>query len=137
MICSNGFTNTFIPDFEGTKRRVPIPSANLRLVQLKCQEVDDDLRWLISLISDSVMRLSEAVGLFKTDIHLQDDIPFINLVPHKWRPLKTGNSKRQTPCLEGRLLAITESLAAPSLNPHINQWSFLSFVVQSRKPTCF
>ena len=95
--CSNGFTNTFIPDLEDTKRRVPIPSTNLRLVQLKCKEIDDDLRWLISLISDSGMRLSEAVGLLKTDIHLQDYIPFIDLVPHRWRPLKTGNSKRRIP----------------------------------------
>ena len=39
--------------------------------------------------------------------------------------------------LEGRLLAITESLTAPSFTPHVNQWSFLSFVLQSRKPTCF
>ena len=62
---------------------MPIPSTNLRLVQLKCKEIDDDLRWLISLISDSGMRLSEAVGLLKADIHLQDDIPFIDLVPHR------------------------------------------------------
>ena len=39
--------------------------------------------------------------------------------------------------LEGQLLAITESLTAPSFIPHVNQWSFLSFVLQSRKPTCF
>ena len=38
---------------------------------------------------------------------------------------------------EGLLLAITESLTAPSFDPHINQWSFLSFVLQSRKPTSF
>ena len=28
---------------------------------MECQAIDDDIRWLIALISDSGMRLSEAV----------------------------------------------------------------------------
>ena len=30
---------------------------------------DDDLRWLVALLSDTGMRLGEAVGLLKSDIH--------------------------------------------------------------------
>jgi integrase len=95
--CSNAFSNTFIPDLEDTKRRIPVPSNNLRLIQMKCKEIDDDLRWLVALISDSGMRLSEAIGLLKTDIHLEGNLPFIDLVAHSWRPLKTVNSKRRIP----------------------------------------
>ena len=57
-----------------------------------CREYNDDLRWLIALLSDTGMRLGEAVGLLKSDINLDLDIPHINLVPHLWRRLKTRGS---------------------------------------------
>jgi hypothetical protein len=43
-------------------RSLPIPSADIQTVQMECQAIDDDIRWLIALISDSGMRLSEAAG---------------------------------------------------------------------------
>jgi len=95
--CVNGFASTFIPEKEGPKRRMPIPTDSLREIQAKCVSIDDDMRWLIALISDSGMRLAEAAGLLKTDIHLEADIPFIELKPHEWRPLKTANSARLIP----------------------------------------
>ena len=42
-----------------TVRRLPIPPADIKTVQLECQAIDDDIRWLIALISDSGMCLSE------------------------------------------------------------------------------
>ena len=36
-------------------------------------ELDDDLRWLIALLSDTGMRLREAVGLLKSDIILDTE----------------------------------------------------------------
>ena len=38
-------------------------------------EIDDDLRWLIALLSDTGMRLGEAVGLLKSDIVLDKENP--------------------------------------------------------------
>ena len=47
--------------------------------------MDDDLRHLVSLISDTGMRLSEAAGLMKSDINLDCDYPHIVI-----RPTPTG-----------------------------------------------
>lgn len=43
------------------------------------------------------MRLQEACGLLVSDIHLDTTTPYIDLVEHPWRRLKTGPSKRQVP----------------------------------------
>ena len=88
LSCVNGFASTFIPEKESPKRRMPVPTDNLRKTQAKCVSIDDDMRWLIALISDSGMRLAEAAELLKTDI------PLITLKQHEWRPLKTANSAR-------------------------------------------
>jgi len=52
------------------------------------------MRWLVALLSDTGMRLGEAVGLAVKDINLDDEIPHINLIPHPWRRLKTKGSER-------------------------------------------
>ena len=44
-------------------------------LQSLCKDIDDEMRWLIALISDTGMRLGEAVGLLKKDIKLDDRIP--------------------------------------------------------------
>jgi hypothetical protein len=43
----------------------------------------------------------------------------------------------EIPPSEGACIAQGFAVTAPSFTLHINQWSFLSFVLQSRKPTCF
>ena len=62
-------------------------------------DIDDDNRWLIALISDTGMRLSEAAGLHVKDISVNSDIPHVNLRAYPWRPLKTKSSERQIPLL--------------------------------------
>ena len=49
------------------------------------------------LLSDSGMRLSEALGLSKDDIKLNNQIPHIKVMPHPWRRLKTRASERYIP----------------------------------------
>ena len=44
--------------------------------------IDDDMRWLIALISDTGMRLGEAAGLHLDDIRLNKPIPDIDLKPY-------------------------------------------------------
>jgi integrase len=51
------------------------------------------------------MRLSEACGLQACDIHLDGDTPYINLVEHPWRRLKTSSSSRQVPLVGASLWA--------------------------------
>ena len=103
--CSNGFAGTYFPDIERINERKPIPVELIKRVQRKCKNQDDDLRWLVALLSDSGMRLGEAVGLLKSEFNLDSEIPHISLKPHQWRTLKTKGSERSTPLVGSSLWA--------------------------------
>ena len=51
-------------------------------MQSLCKDIDDEMRWLIALFSDTGMRLGEASGLLKEDIELHESIPHTDLKPH-------------------------------------------------------
>jgi hypothetical protein len=53
-------------------RRSPIPTSHINSVQKQCEELDDEGRWLISFISDTDMRLSEAAGLHKMNFIIKN-----------------------------------------------------------------
>ena len=57
------------------------------------------------LLSDSGMRLSEALGLAKEDIKLEEPTPHIRLIPHSWRRFKTRSSQRYIPLVGEALWA--------------------------------
>ena len=97
--CRNPFSRVYLPDLNDSKKRKPIPVEHIRQIQEDCMEIDDDVRWLVALISDTGMRLSEAAGL-----HI-NDIPYIDLKPHPWRGLKTKGSQRQIPLVGASLWA--------------------------------
>ena len=100
---TNGFLGTFIPDGLRQTTRKPIPIEVIKNIQQICMTMDDDLRWLIALLSDTGMRLGEAVGLLKSDIILDTDTPHLNLIPHPWRRLKTSGSERKIPLVGASL----------------------------------
>jgi integrase len=102
---NNVFSGTFIPDDEAKTQRLPIPTDVLVTIQNECRQLDDEPRWLIALISDTGMRLSEACGLLTSDICLDGELPHIKLVVHPWRRLKTGPSSRQVPLVGTSLWA--------------------------------
>jgi len=102
---NNVFSGTYIPDDEIKQKRSPVPLDVLRNIQTECQTLNDEPRWLIALISDTGMRLSEACGLLVSDIHLDTSTPYIELKEHPWRRLKTGPSKRQVPLVGSSLWA--------------------------------
>ena len=72
-----------MPEKNDAKDRQPIPKKQLEALQDRCRHLDDDIRWLVALISDSGMRLAEAAGLAKADLKLNHKIPHIDLKPHK------------------------------------------------------
>ena len=76
------------------------------------------MRWLLALISDTGMRLSEAAGLHRDDIILDTSIPHINLKAHPWRRLKTKSSARHIP------LVGTALWAARRLMQHDSSYAF-------------
>ena len=92
-------------------------------------EIDDDLRWLIALISNTGMRLAEATGLLVEDIRLDSEVPFVSVKSHSWRPLKTKGSKRDIP-LVGKAMwsakRIKEILESKFAFPRYNTSTFTS-----------
>ena len=97
LSCSNAFARTYFPTEINPNKRKPIPLDEIKRIQKLCINIDDDMRWLIALISDTGMRLGEAAGLHLDDIRLNEPIPHIDLKPHPWRSLKTKCSERRIP----------------------------------------
>ena len=81
----NPFVGVYHDRSKGVVTRKPIPLDALRRVQSECVQIDDDIRWLVSLVSDTGMRMAEAAGLSVTDFNLQGDIPFVEVRKHPWR----------------------------------------------------
>ncbi|MCH1556210.1 MAG: tyrosine-type recombinase/integrase [Pseudomonadales bacterium] len=102
--CKNPFSGVYLPT-ENNNKRYPIKDKKLQVLQRECVALDDDIRWLVALISDSGMRLSEAVGLLVDDIVLSADQPHINLTKHPHRRLKTDASERIIPLVGSSLWA--------------------------------
>ena len=110
--CSNAFAKTYFPDDDNAQSRHPISMQDLKKVQSLCKDIDDEMRWLIALISDTGMRLGEAAGLLKEDIKVNEPIPHIDLKPHPWRTLKTKGSQRLIPLTKEALWASKRILEA-------------------------
>ena len=95
---TNPFSNIYYDRGAGVSDRVPIPVENIQSIQQKCFDFDDELRWLVALVSDTGMRLSEAAGLLHDDIRMeQGGMLVVSVSPHPWRRLKTKGSRRVIP----------------------------------------
>ena len=92
----NPFSGIYLPTSEPQKRAV-LSSDAVSKVQSECMRLDDELRHIVALISNTGMRLAEAVGLMQDDLELDDPVPYVNVRPHGWRSLKTPSSTRKIP----------------------------------------
>ena len=114
----NAFSGTFMPDRDDVTKRKPIPNDVLKHIQQRCMEANDDPRWLVALISDTGMRLSEAAGLAVEDIHLNEEIPYVDISQHPWRRLKTPSSQRKLPLVGCSLWGAQQAVHA-STSPYL------------------
>ena len=126
----NPFVGVYHDRSKGVVTRKPIPLDALRRVQSECVQIDDDIRWLVSLVSDTGMRMAEAAGLSVTDFNLQGDISFVEVRKHPWRSLKTSASARVIP-LSGMALwaaqrILQQAYASPYAFPRYNRGSCTS-----------
>ena len=101
---------------KGRKEREPIPCDVLLNLQRECLEIGDQSRLLVALLSDSGMRLSEALGLSVDDIKLTDPTPHILVREHPWRRLKTDGSERVIPLVGVSRLAAERLLRTVTSN---------------------
>ncbi len=125
----NHFSGLQYDRFARVGSREPIPIDDIRAIQKRCIEIDDELRWLVVLISDTGMRLAEATGLLAEDIKLESDVPFVSVQSHPWRPLKTKGSKRDIPLIGKALWSakrIKEMSASKFAFPRYNTSTFTS-----------
>ena len=126
LSCKNAFADVYIPNDERIDKRPPIPTKVIRQIQKECMSVDDEKRWLVSLISDTGMRLAEAVGLLTSDIKLEEKIPHIKLRRHPWRNLKTKSSERDIPLVGASLWA------AQQIKSQNNQFAFPGYTSNNK-----
>jgi len=102
---NNPFAKVYIPSDENHTKRHSLTIEQIKLLQQRCKQQDDSLRWLAALISDTGMRLAEAVGLSINDLNLDDEVPHVVVMKHPWRPLKTSGSERVIPLVGAALWA--------------------------------
>jgi integrase len=107
-----------MPERDDSQDRQPIPQDKLVQLQHACKREDDEMRWLLALISDTGMRLAEAAGLHKDDMILDCQEPYIDLKAHSWRRLKTKSSGRHIPLIGASLWA------ARRLQEHDSSYAF-------------
>ena len=116
--CKNAFSRVYLPDLNDSLKRKPIPLEVIKTIQDECTGLDDEPRWLVALIADTGMRLSEAAGLHIDDIKVDGEIPHIDLKPHPWRSLKTKGSQRQIPLIGSSLWAAKRIIGANTGQPY-------------------
>ena len=80
------------------EKRESFTPDELAKVKELCLAKDDEIRWLLAMLVDTGARLGEVVGLAVEDIHIRGEaIPYLDIKPHTWRPLKTAESTRKVP----------------------------------------
>ena len=52
------FANVYFPELDDIKERLPVSPPDIKLIQRHCRETNDEMRWLLALISDTGMRFS-------------------------------------------------------------------------------
>ena len=113
----NPFVGVYHDRSKGVVTRKPIPLDDLRRVQREYMRIDDDIRWLVALVSDTGIRLAEAAGLSMSDFSLEGDVPFVEVRKHPWRSLKTSASARVIP-LSGMALWAAQRILQEANSSH-------------------
>ena len=108
---SNPFSRVYFDRTDKVKKRLPIPSDILKLIHSECYRIDDEMRWLLPLISDTGLCLSEAAELHREDLVLHHEIPHLIVQAHSWRTLKTHASERKVPLVGASLWATQRILS--------------------------
>ena len=95
--CNNAFSGVYLASTQSNDKRRPVSADNIQRLQTVCLKLDDDIRHLVALISDTGLRLSEAAGLMCDDLVIDHPFPHVIIKPHPHRSLKTVSSQRLVP----------------------------------------
>ncbi|ADE86661.1 DUF6538 domain-containing protein [Rhodobacter capsulatus] len=108
----NPFEKLAIPNRdEGPRKpRDTFTIEELMAIQAACREKDDERRWLIAMLSDTMTRLAELQQIMKEDVRLHDPVPHVRLRVTDVRNLKTGSSARSVPLVGAALWAAQRAM---------------------------
>ncbi|MBO9445965.1 tyrosine-type recombinase/integrase [Ruegeria sp. R14_0] len=89
------FKSLLIPEKgKDRKNKLPYTNVEVRLIQRACFDSDDDVRWIVAILSDTGMRMAEAVAIRVEDLVLDGQYPHVILKEFEVRSLKTAPSTR-------------------------------------------
>ena len=106
----NPFLGVYIPNLNDKKERKPIPVEDIKKIQDACVVIDDDIRWIMAIISDTGLRLAEVAGLKADDVVLDAEHPYLMVRPNNSRRLKTKQSERRVPLVGAALWGAKRAL---------------------------
>ena len=72
---SSIFSDVYLGEPTFKKKRYVLTNSEMKELQALCYSTDDELRWLVVLLSDTGIRLAEATGLLRADLDLRCSIP--------------------------------------------------------------
>jgi integrase len=110
--CRNAFSGVYFAPETDKQKRQPLSIDQIRTLQQHCYQKDDDVRWLVALMSDTGMRLAEAAGLMMKDLILDSPHPHVVVTPYPHRSLKTKASERIIPLVDASLWAAQRIVAS-------------------------
>ena len=116
----NPFSRIIIKD-EGkdATKREPFSTDELRTLYRESLSYGK-LRLILPILAETGCRLSEVLGLMKTDVTTEDDLLVIHIRENASRRLKTDNSKRSLPVVSDNAReALERLLEAPNDSPYL------------------
>lgn len=97
---------------EDSKRQLPFSLEEHRALIKACAGKKDDIRVLTLLCCLTGARIAEIVGLRVKDVHLDGELPYLNVIDYEKRSLKNKNSRRQIPLVALGVTMLRDYLAA-------------------------
>ena len=71
------------PPTRKKKRGAHLTPQELKRLGEACRRKNEDLRHLLAILLDTDMKLSEAAGLHVSNIHLDRELPYVEVRPDK------------------------------------------------------
>ncbi|MBX8811340.1 tyrosine-type recombinase/integrase [Ochrobactrum sp. MR34] len=108
----NPFLNLPIKiDTVAREERDPLPEEVLQFMRERLTvHAAPDIFNIWQIVEGTGCRLGEVTGLLKSDVHTDEAIPYIDLVFHDHRRLKTNGSIRRVPLVGDALIAVNNAL---------------------------
>ena len=105
------FRNFKIPNLgNDSKDRQEFSAEQIAILRDMPLSKTPEITYLIQLMLDTGMRVSECCGLMVKDIHLEVETPFLEIYRNNVRDLKTKSSRRLIPLVGSSLSAMKEAV---------------------------